>query len=1471
MKNITDNYLKTQKRFRSNIKKITTIFSVVALASVITVFWWLKLVGITVTSEAFCGMNEHAHNTECYVTELICDIPEISEIVPEESLDVPSNEEEEASDVISDEEEEIPDATSDEDGEAPEEESYIETHTHSEECYQTTLVCSLTEHTHTVECFPDKKADVETAEEWLRTMEKVKITNNISENLVKIAGSQIGYEESTKNFESNGSGEKKGYTRYGEWYGNPYENWSAMFVSFCLHYSNISNAADLQSKSPESMRLAWQGQNVYSEADTYTPQRGDVVFWDTDNDHTSDNVGILETADGTNLTVICGDSHNKVETITLSTHDNIIGYGLTSSLHYATDMGGDSIDATLSVTESVPLKMTKNAEENIKYILDLSSAVTGVTIKTSDGQEISNGSTLYVGQTYQISMQFSETNTGAEWIQFQHTDEQFLYYQIPESIQCEPFTEWHPITAENEDGTVKEVGEYFIDEKGLLKVKFYKDESGVSFEEKYTNVSFSIDFDATLSATQAGNQTTVDFGNDVKVDLSVDGGAGIKTEKTHGSYDSENHTVDYTIRVEATHGVVKDLVIDDDIWENHFVLRDSIVVTDLEGNILNPQPSVTDSFTGATGGVQLSGFPDFAAGEGFIITYDSKIHDELLSNDSVSLWNGAYLSGKDSNGNTIKSDDTDWLNVEPEKITKDGKQAVIEDASGNKIPVIEWKVVIKKDQSNLQGTVVVDTLGTGLSYYTDKDILIKHYDEYGHPLTDENLSWDNVTITGNSMSFPLPEGYSYEIIYYTTYEDISEGEQKTYNNSVSATINGKQETSDGQANVVGFVPRVQKSASGTDGEYVYFTIESDIPGVIKDWGGFYLTDLAAFWSYPNDVGYLYVENAPLDMIITATTKDGRTVAFTPYVAGGPTENTYILVAPAGGTQHHSFNVYFNTSEANAEASKWILDEDATLTITYKLPFTAKTGTEWEGPLSNDKTLGEVLMEERSLANEVYLNYTDTIQTIGSATYKYAPKIVKDSFVNKDGRIDYTVVFNNSVSGTGNNESYLNSTTTSAHFKDTFDEKLEYVDGTLTVTCYNPWNQGQWLNKYTYQGNIEDNSIHVSADQFVLTETNAEANMNGVEDCQTLESYYKWMSGGGKYVFTYTLKVKDQYLYSTDHSKYSFDNTAEIIWDTDGSSGTASKTTEFETGLIDKQAVQENNKINFSVHINSNALDILEGLDTLSIEDTMTQNISVYWNTIKLFYEDENGDWIDFDADNSAYEYTVTFDQITNKLTFVVPDKLHIRIDYTTLITETGLVSVNNTVSINAKAQASDLVGATFTVQSHSGGASGSLNNITLLKQDGETDQRLPNVTFLLYGPMGDSDATVPDNAAEHILTDTDQKLKYIGSYTTGSDGTVVIENQYLTPGGPYALVEVSPPDGYVPLEKPVFFYFYESGPNNMIQSVTTLISVENYTYGFVLPETGTGGILFLTLIGFALMTLPILYKKIRRDQERRQT
>ena len=46
---------------------------------------------------------------------------------------------------------------------------------------------------------------------------KVKITNNIPENLIAVAMTQVGYEESKNNFEYDNDGQKNGYTRYGEW------------------------------------------------------------------------------------------------------------------------------------------------------------------------------------------------------------------------------------------------------------------------------------------------------------------------------------------------------------------------------------------------------------------------------------------------------------------------------------------------------------------------------------------------------------------------------------------------------------------------------------------------------------------------------------------------------------------------------------------------------------------------------------------------------------------------------------------------------------------------------------------------------------------------------------------------------------------------------------------------------------------------------------------------------------------------------------------------------------------------------------------------------------------------------------------------------------------------------------------------------------------------------------------------------
>ena len=194
MSGIDNSYLKNHKLFRSRNKKIIAAFPLVALLVAIIVFWCLKLIGITVTSDTLCDLQEHTHISSCY--------------------------------------------SGDE------------------------LVCLKPEHTHTAECFPDKTVDMETTADWLKTLEHITITNNLSENLVAVATSQVGYSESDRNYEYNAFAEKNNYTRYGEWYGSPYGEWNTLFVSFCMNYANISDSDSLINSSAESMRHAWEEKNL---------------------------------------------------------------------------------------------------------------------------------------------------------------------------------------------------------------------------------------------------------------------------------------------------------------------------------------------------------------------------------------------------------------------------------------------------------------------------------------------------------------------------------------------------------------------------------------------------------------------------------------------------------------------------------------------------------------------------------------------------------------------------------------------------------------------------------------------------------------------------------------------------------------------------------------------------------------------------------------------------------------------------------------------------------------------------------------------------------------------------------------------------------------------------------------------------------------------------------------------------------
>ena len=108
-------------------------------------------------------------------------------------------------------------------------------HVHSEACYEKTLICEQAEHAHTLACYSNPEEDAESSAAWERSVAAAERTGIWAEDVLRIAESQLGYQESTHNYIITEDGELKGITRYGQWYGDAYGDWCAMFALSLIH------------------------------------------------------------------------------------------------------------------------------------------------------------------------------------------------------------------------------------------------------------------------------------------------------------------------------------------------------------------------------------------------------------------------------------------------------------------------------------------------------------------------------------------------------------------------------------------------------------------------------------------------------------------------------------------------------------------------------------------------------------------------------------------------------------------------------------------------------------------------------------------------------------------------------------------------------------------------------------------------------------------------------------------------------------------------------------------------------------------------------------------------------------------------------------------------------------------------------------------------------------------------------------
>lgn len=192
-------------------------------------------------------------------------------------------------------------------------------HAHTEECQEDVLICGKEAHTHSLSCYSDPEADVESEADWEKSVSKVTLTGVWAEDVIAIAKSQLGYEESKRNYAVAQDGTVRGYTRYGEWYGDPYGSWGAMFVSFCLNYAGISrDSVPYESNLGDWIEaLSGETWGLYRGMEDGTPRKGDIVFLDTNEDDSADQVGLVSSASVDSLKLIVGDRENSVQEVTL--------------------------------------------------------------------------------------------------------------------------------------------------------------------------------------------------------------------------------------------------------------------------------------------------------------------------------------------------------------------------------------------------------------------------------------------------------------------------------------------------------------------------------------------------------------------------------------------------------------------------------------------------------------------------------------------------------------------------------------------------------------------------------------------------------------------------------------------------------------------------------------------------------------------------------------------------------------------------------------------------------------------------------------------------------------------------------------------------------------------------------------------------------------------------------------------------
>ena len=510
-----------------------------------------------------CDLFEHTHDDSCYSIEyeLVCGLEE-GELVEEPNPDyVPVDEEAFA---VFDDAVALQPVVDDSSLDTP-------VHHHTDACYEEVLVCGLPEHHHTVNCLSDPLADVEDEETW-SAKTNVVLTGAWADDLTAVAKSQLGYQQSERNFQLDDEDQTtvRHYTRYGAWYGNAYGAWDVMFLSYCLNYADVPQTTVPQRAGVQALRSDLRGSEWLKAAAEVELVPGDIVLYNsittetvaveedapqiTDDSADADiallslepaaaepqteertvsteTVGIVSDvdADTGTLTVISGDVDGKVAEVSLRADEitDVIDLAAADKAQEEDHPAAGGIShEELGEQESTLVIWPISEEELAQYPMMLSAeldetdaagnqalTVTKVIFQRHEGNtwpDIQQGDT--VKENDEIRMYVDFTLAPNTFTQLPGT----VYYQLPGGLKLEnPITNGvirdPSNTTNDEEG--EPVGSYTIDKDGKVALTFAKDKINPEYAFKGT-LMFTAR--ANYSSSQNGEIT---FGNNISLKI----------------------------------------------------------------------------------------------------------------------------------------------------------------------------------------------------------------------------------------------------------------------------------------------------------------------------------------------------------------------------------------------------------------------------------------------------------------------------------------------------------------------------------------------------------------------------------------------------------------------------------------------------------------------------------------------------------------------------------------------------------------------------------------------------------------------------------------------------------------------------------------------------------------------------------------------------------------------------------------